>query len=322
LTCRLLDGGLAEHTPLWDSLLAHKAGGSVFLTPQWQEVWWRHFGAPSQPRLLAVGPQEAPLGLAPLRADGDHWRFLGSTDLFDYHDFIDAAPGFHQSLTECLAAQPWKTLELESLREDSPALAVLPALFEAQGWRVELQDEDVVPGVALPATWDEFLAGLRKKDRHELRRKLRRLEAAGEHRISVSTAETLPGDLERFTSLMAESREEKRDFLVPERQAFLADALGAMQEAGYLRLLTLEVDGEAAAAVICFDFGGTRYLYNSGYRLALGQLSVGLMLKALAIKDAIEQGLGYFDFLRGDEPYKYHLGAQDVRLRRMLVTRA
>lgn len=307
---------------MWDGLLARKTNGSVFLTPQWQGVWWRHFGSPSELRLLAVGPQDAPLGLAPLRADGGHWRLLGSTDLFDYHDFIDAAPGFHEALIECLAAQSWQTLELESLREGSPALTHLPGLFEAQGWRVEVQDEDVVPGVALPASWDEFLALLRKKDRHELRRKLRRLEAAGEHRIAVSTADSLEADLVRFTSLMAESREEKRDFLVPERQAFLADALGAMQEAGYLRLLTLELEGEAAAAVICFDFGGTRYLYNSGYRLALGQLSVGLMLKALAIKDAIEQGLGYFDFLRGDEPYKYHLGAQDVGLRRMLVSRA
>lgn len=322
MTCHLLEGGLAQHAPLWDALLARKAGASVFLTPQWQAVWWRHFGPPSALRLLAVGPQDAPLGLAPLRADGEHWRFLGSTDLFDYHDFIDAAPGFHEALVECLDAHPWATLELESLREDSPALTRLPALLEAKGWRVQIEDEDVVPGVALPPTWDEFLAELRKKDRHELRRKLRRLEAAGEHRIAVSTTETLAADLERFTGLMAESREEKRDFLVPERQAFLADALTAMQEAGTLRLLTLELDGEAVAAVICFDFGGTRYLYNSGYRLALGHLSVGLMLKALAIRDAIEQGLGYFDFLRGDEPYKYHLGAQDVHLRRLLVHRA
>jgi CelD/BcsL family acetyltransferase involved in cellulose biosynthesis len=75
------------------------------------------------------------------------------------------------------------------------------------------------------------------------------------------------------------------------------------------------------SAVLAFDYDGRRLLYNSGYRLAYGHLSVGLMLKALAIKDAIEKGLTYFDFLRGPEPYKYHLGAQDATIHRLLATR-
>ena len=73
----------------------------------------------------------------------------------------------------------------------------------------------------------------------------------------------------------------------------------------------LELGNERVAGVICFDYLGHRLLYNSGYRLEYGRYSVGLLLKALVIEDAISERLSYFDFLRGAEPYKFHLGGQD-----------
>ncbi|PZC48400.1 MAG: Acetyltransferase involved in cellulose biosynthesis, CelD/BcsL family, partial [Chloroflexi bacterium] len=95
----------------------------------------------------------------------------------------------------------------------------------------------------------------------------------------------------------------------------------AMGEAGYLKLFFMEIDGQRVAAVWCFDMGNVRYLYNSGFNPAFGHLSVGLLLKAFCLKDAIETGMDYFDFLRGDERYKYDLGAQDVVLYNMVVSR-
>jgi CelD/BcsL family acetyltransferase involved in cellulose biosynthesis len=83
----------------------------------------------------------------------------------------------------------------------------------------------------------------------------------------------------------------------------------------------LELDGERVAATMSFDYDGRRLLYNSGYRLEHAPLAVGLMLNALCIKDAIERGLTYFDFLRGPEPYKYHLGGMDIGLHRLIVRR-
>jgi CelD/BcsL family acetyltransferase involved in cellulose biosynthesis len=181
--------------------------------------------------------------------------------------------------------------------------------------------EDVVPGLSLPATWDDYLALLSKRDRHELRRKLRRLAQAGEYRLVRSTPETLKVDVDQFLEMMQESRDEKRHFLVPDREAFFRSVVARMDQEGSLRLFFLELAGQRVAAVVCFDYGGRRLLYNSGYRLSYNHYSVGLMLKALCLQQAIEEGLTYFDFLRGPEPYKYDLGAQDVALFRILVRR-
>lgn len=309
------------HRALWHDLLGRRSWSSIFLTPEWQGLWYDQFGVDDELRLLTIGPADAPLGLAPLMLSGDTLTFVGDTDLFDYHEFIDAAPGFYEALVACIDTLPWKTLDLRSLPAFSPTLEALPPAYSALGYDVTIEDEDVVPGTDLPATWDEFVGGLRKKDRHELRRKMRRLEGAGEIQVVESTRETLEADFSLFHELMAESREEKRDFMLPERQAFFRRIVDWSFNAGFLRLMFLELDGERVAATMSFDYDGRRLLYNSGYRLEHAPLAVGLMLNALCIKDAIERGLTYFDFLRGPEPYKYHLGGMDIGLHRLIVRR-
>ena len=75
------------------------------------------------------------------------------------------------------------------------------------------------------------------------------------------------------------------------------------------------------ATSLCFDYGSSRLLYNSGYNPEFSYYSVGLLLNALCLREAIEQGIGYFDFLRGPEAYKQHLGGQQRNLYQMVVKR-
>lgn len=322
MTCHQESGGIDAIASLWGRLLDAQPWSSIFLTPAWQQTWWTQFGETAGAlRLLTVGPAAQPLGIAPMVEDGETLTFIGGTDVFDYHDFIGGSPAFFHELVECIEPMPWRRMELPSIVAFSPTLEHLPALLRERGFSVEVEQEDVVPGVVLPTTWEEFLAGLRKKDRHELRRKLRRLEEAGEYRLVETTQETVEQDVELFHDVMKESREEKREFLGPEREEFFRRIVERTLTDGQLRLQRLEVDGEPIAAIMAFDHEGRRLLYNSGFRHAYGHLSAGLMLKALSIKDAIERGLTYFDFLRGPEPYKYHLGGRDIALYRLVVTR-
>ena len=306
---------------LWNRILARSGRSVVFLTPEWQESWWTEFGNAAALRLLAVGPRDAPLGIAPLQLIGERLTFLGDTDLFDYHDFITDDRSFYPALLDAVEDEPWRTMELSSVPQWSPTFHLLPDAARRRGYAVRTEIEDVVPGIALPGSWDAYLAGLRKKDRHELRRKLRRLASAGEVNLRRADASTLDRDFALFREMMAESREEKRTFLSPERQAFFERIVHRMEETGRLRLLLLDIDGDPAAAVLAFDDGDQRMLYNSGYRHAYAHLAVGLMLKALCVRDAIESGLRYFDLLRGSEPYKYHLGAEDGAVHRITVSR-
>ena len=155
MTCVAETTSFAPARALWDSLLPRAAWRSVFLAPEWQEAWWDEFGGEGELRLIAVGPPDAPLGLAPLRLRAGDLSFLGDSDLFDYHDFIAADPAFYPALFDCLEREDWRTMTLESVPEESPTLRLLPEAAVARGYGVEIEEEDVAPGVALPASWDD-----------------------------------------------------------------------------------------------------------------------------------------------------------------------
>jgi len=310
---------------LWSELLPRSPNATVFHTMRWQETWWRHFGAGAKLRLLSLRGDGFE-GVAPLMERDGVVSFLGGTDLVDYHDFITSGEptrGFFDALMNHLAAScEVNAAELVSIPEGSPTLEGLSAAAEAAGWRVEVETEDVAPRLALPSTWDAYVAGLSRKNRHELRRKLRRLERAGEVR-SAETADfaAIAEGLDGFVALVRESSPEKAAFLTPERERFFRAVALALAEDGGTRLSFLELGGKRVAASLSFIHGGDRLLYNSGYDPQYRPLAVGLLDHAFNIRRSIEQGVHAYDFMRGGEPYKYHLGAQDRTVHRMLVRR-
>ena len=310
----------------WEALLAATPVNTLFLTPQWQEVWWDSFGNGQQVAGFCLRGPEGLLALASLAQQDGAITFLGNSETFDYNDFM-VRPGhegaFYDVLLQRLDQDGGSILKLASLRDGSPTLAILPDLARQRGYRVEIAQEDVAPGVVLPATWDDYLNGLSKKDRHELRRKFRRLETETKWRwYSLRDVDQVMARLDDFFTLMRLSKVEKAEFLTPPREEFFRRMVRRTAELDLLRLSFMELDGKAVAASICFDYGASRLLYNSGNNPEYGYYSVGLLLHALCLRQAIEQGIGYFDFLRGAEPYKYHLGGQDRILYQMVVQRS
>jgi len=309
----------------WGDLLPCSQTNTVFLLPLWQRLWWELLGGDAELHLLTVEHNQQLLGIAPLMSSNSIISFLGGTDLFDYHDFIvlkGQEQKFYSLLVEYLSNQNWTEVVLRSLPEGSPTLHLLPELARSQGWICEVKQEDVVPGLCLPQDWDQYLSGLSKRDRHELRRKFRRLHAYGsvEH-FTCQDPSTLPEQLNEFFKLMRASREDKRGFLTPEREEFLKALATGMMSENILRLDFLQVDGKSVAGTMCFDYGNQRLLYNSGFDPNYKHLSVGILLKAMTMDIAIIKGIRYYDFLRGDEPYKHDLGAVDRYLYQLLITR-
>ena len=305
----------------WDSALRDSPAASIFLSPQWQQVWWASFGAGRE-----MAGFSAPGGVASLCRTGGVIGFVGSPDTFDYNDFL-ARPGmedvFYRTLLDVIEGWEWDTLKLDSLIEDSPTLAHLPDLARGRGYAVAVEYEDVTSGVTLPPDWERYLGLLTKKDRHELRRKQRRLDSQTQWRgyCLRDPRETMAA-FDDFLALMRMSRADKDDYMTAEREGFFRAIGRRMAELDRLRLFFMEIDGRRAAASLCFDYRGARLLYNSGYDPGLSYYSVGLLLHAMCVKDAIESGLEYFDFLRGPEPYKAHLGGRQKSLYRMVVKRS
>jgi CelD/BcsL family acetyltransferase involved in cellulose biosynthesis len=309
----------------WEQILPKCVTDTVFVTPWWHKTWWDNFGGSRELRILSVSDGDDLLGIAPLMSDGDRLTFLGDKDLSDYFDFVvpqDRVDQFFPTLWEHLSATEWATLDLPSLPSGSPTLEQLPSLAKNAGLSVTIEEEETTPTAELPATWDEFLLSLRKKDRHELRRKIRRLDRENTHRQYVADdGEVLNGSMQDFFRLLRASREDKNEFLTPERETFFLDIARESVSRGQFRLSFLEVDGENVAACICFDYGDNYLLYNSGYDPSYSRLSVGLINKALSLQSAIEEGRKTFNFLKGNERYKYNLGGQDELVYHLTITR-
>ena len=310
----------------WESVLRDSPENTLLLTSQWQKVWWDTFGDGHTMCGFTYPESNEISAIASLAKSGDTVSFIGSEDTFDYNDFLirpGNEVGFYQALLDCMEEQKFGMLRLVSLRETSPTLQILPDLARKHGYTVEVKEEDVTSGIGLPSTWDEYLSLLNKKDRHELRRKIRRMDSQTDWKWYSLTEPTEVNErLGEFIKLMRQSRADKDEFMTPERESFFYNITQRMSELGLLQLYFLHMDGVTVATSLCFDYGGSRLLYNSGYDPEYAYYSVGLLLNAMCLKDAIEQGLTYFDFLRGPEPYKAHLGGQQRNLYQMVVTKS
>ncbi len=296
---------------------------AVFLLPPWLEAWWQVFGAGAEPLIRTVRRDGDVTGIAPLRRKDDTALFIGDIDVCDYLDFI-VTPGqeadFFKTLLDDLKGNGIRRLDLQLVRPDSVTMRNLVPLASERGYQVVTTPEDVNVEMDLVSTWDEYLESLSAKQRHEVRRKLRRLQEAGNvaYRQTGDVA-SVPGTMDKFFRMFMDSRRDKAAFLTSARESFFRRLAANMAAAGLLRLGVLELDGKPVAQIVCFDYNDCIYLYNSGYDPDYVSLSAGLLSKVLAIKDGIEKGRRKFDFLKGPEIYKYHLGGREVPLYRCLI---
>lgn len=294
----------------WNGLLDRSRLPSVFLTWQWQTRWAQAFAAERPLHLLSVTDDDGSLGglLALHEQEPGRLRLLGGVDVSDYLDVIAAAGREDEvwhALLQHRAAQPVEW-DLHAIRAASRTLTLVPALAAAHGLRVSATLEDRCPVLQLSGSWDEYLARLSGKDRHELRRKMRKLEREQPGATVRSHHEPDGWDeaLSRFLRLHRLSKVGKARFMDERMERFFRDATCALAAAGWARLWFLECEGAPVASFLCLEYAGTVGLYNSGFDPAQASLAPGIVLLAHVIRDAIRRGIPTFDFLRGEEPYK------------------
>jgi CelD/BcsL family acetyltransferase involved in cellulose biosynthesis len=288
-----------------------------FVLPRWLDSWWSSFGN-GRPSLLAVRREGAVTAVAALMISGDIARVIGDEEVCDHLDIVTApgaADGALAALRSHLRAQGVGRLDLMRVRPDSTAAVELVPAARRLGLAVELTRRDAAMELALPASWEGYLMMLNGKQRHELRRKLRRLADGAAYRLRLAQgAEETADALRAFLRLFRLNRPDKALFMTPRMEQFFRRLACGLAADGRLRLFSLELEGEAAAVAFCFQHGLRMYLYNNAYDERFRSMSVGLLSKALSIRESIRAGLQEYDFLRGSESYKHHLGARPVPL--------
>lgn len=254
-----------------------------------------------------------------------------ATLLCDPADLPAAAAAVVHALACGAEGEPpsdWDLVDLRRLRDDDPARDALSTAFctapESETWTVGEEQEDVCPVLRLETgDWEAYLGTLSSKDRHEVRRKLRRLEAAGD--VQFAEIDDSATTVDEFVAIHqarwgasglfpdTEGGRRSRRFL--ERLAELEGPDGT------LRFGRLAVNGRTIFMCAGFHQDGTTYYYNAGSDPDASSLSPGVVGVAYYLRQQMEAGTRVFDFLRGDEEYKYRWGAVDEPIYRLIVTR-
>ncbi|MEZ0395554.1 MAG: GNAT family N-acetyltransferase [Anaerolineales bacterium] len=321
----------------WNALLAESVTDAPFLRHEYLQIWWETRGGgewPPSARLALVAAHRAGrlVGLAPLFfADNRDGRpallLVGSIEISDLLDLIVRPadlPAFAAGLLDFLDSLPfpWQVLDLHNLAESSPSLSALQTAARRRGWDARVAKTYHSPAIPLPGDFEVYLASIDKKQRHEIRRKMRRAEESGQavRWYIVSAADSLEADIEAFLDLMAHDPQ-KAAFLTPPMRDQIRRVCQAAFAHGWLQLAFMEVNGQKAAAYLNFDYNNRIWVYNSGLDRAFLDLSPGWVLLGHLLRWANENRRAEFDFLRGDEEYKYRFGAVDRFLVRLCLGR-
>lgn len=325
--------GMADE---WNTLLARSALNLPFLRAEFLEAWWTTLGGGEWPDgelqvalgRSADGRLQAAAPLFRTRSRPAVLQLVGTSEIADYLDVLcpeDDLDEFVSSLLEAIESgrpESVEMLDLWNLLEGSPALAAFEAHAKRRGWTAERQRVKPAPIVGLGDGWEGYLSRLDKKQRHELRRKMRR---AAEHPdgsafVRAPGGEELPRLVDEFLRLMSTDEAKARFLTEPMRKAFHALAAAASIH-GWLRLEFLEIGGKPAAAYLCFEYDDRLWIYNSGLDPKYHGLSPGWALLGHLIREATERGLTAVDFMRGDEAYKIRLGGVIRHVERLTLSR-
>lgn len=334
---------LAELAPAWNRL----ARGVPFRSWEWLGPWWRHFGAAALPQTSArelfvvavydsAGPRSASelIGLAPWYCERkgarSAVRFLGSGEVCSDYLTVLSAAGRETDVAAALAdwlvalrkdnagkgSGPfaWDRLEFSGIADDDVAMKSLLEQLTLRGAIIDRRRAEHCWRVDLPGSWDEYLAGLSKSHRKQLRRFQRRLFATG--RAVLHTARTEAEFRQGFEMLVdlhrrrRESLGDRGCFHDPRFTDFHREVAGRFFELGLLQLSWLELDSRPVASEYQLLGGDTVYAYQSGIDPASLEKEPGRLATLAVLRAAIESGRRVYDLLRGDEAYKAHWRAR------------
>jgi CelD/BcsL family acetyltransferase involved in cellulose biosynthesis len=314
----------------WRSLAERR--GNAFLTPEWYLAWLRNYGAQADPAVIAVrGPAGDLRGIMPLARDRSaHPRSLrfGGSNLADHLHPV-AASLADEAVAAAAGARlgaelsGWSAIVLDNVDVDAAwwraMMSAAPLSLTATSYR-----QTTLPCIQLPASWEAYLASRSRNFRSQLGRKLRALERDHQVRFRrTQAAPELASDLETFFRLHY-ARWESRggSSSASERtRSFHADFTAAALERGWLRLWLMEVDGDSVAAWYGWRLGDRYSYYLAGFEPRWSDASVGLLLLAHTVREAIEESASEYDLLLGEEAYKQRFATAERPVETVILSR-
>ena len=293
---------------LWTNFDSKKE--NPFLNYSINKIWYDIFGKGAELKIIT----DKINFIAPMVIKKKIAYFCGGKDLFDYHNLVYKDTINIESIKsvfdQLFIAEGVNKIELNSVVDESQLHKIL--LNFQNEYDFEFINEDVSPMVNLPKSFDEYLSNLSKKNRHEIRRKIRKFEKNFKFKIVNANAENIDKLLVEFIKLM-KLNPEKKLFLNSDRVEFMNKVIkdSILNDRGELSFI--EIDNNLISTSFSFKNNHKLFVYNSGFNNDYSEYSVGLMNHVYNIKNKIGN-YNVMDFLRGNEEYKYRIGCKNRNL--------
>ncbi len=285
---------------IWAKAFTKNSIQAPFLTWEWHNVWFNTLGSGYSPLVFHIDEDI----VASFAAKGNELIFSGGDEIADYLDIIgldQKKQSAWEQIIQMLREQNITSISLRNIPENSATKT-----FFSNRAQSTVEQEDTTPQFQLPISWDTYIESLSKKYRHELERKIRKFER--EHPDSEIIESKNPAqDISILFALM-EKDDEKKQFLTEQMKSFFTSIAQTFPDQTALRYIAL--GDKKIAATISFVMNNIHYLYNSGFDKECCSIA-GFFLKAMNIKHAIERHASTYNFLQGNERYKYELAGID-----------
>lgn len=304
----------------WSKVLEKSNDNNVFLTWEFLSTYWLHFGKGKKLRILVIEDKNEVIAIAPLRQSRYEFGGIFSYNVIkplgyggaDYNNFIlteRAAECFWLFLNYLTAKGNWDLIYLFDLPETSTIPEFLPKTSLCAP-KFELIQGKTCPFISLPNSMDVFMHSLDNTFRRDVRRCLRNLER-DYGKIELKRYCEL-GSVEEGLGVFFDLHQErwvsklgKGVFNSQKIQDFFMNMTNQWAKNGWLALYFLTVKGKPVAAQYCIEFREKIFYALSGFSMEYSKYSPGNVLTLKIIEDCIQRQVREFDFMKGDEHYKF-----------------
>jgi CelD/BcsL family acetyltransferase involved in cellulose biosynthesis len=341
---RVIDSaeGFLEIRSAWDALLEATEAASVFMSWEWNHSWWKHYGRSHGLRIVTVWEHGQLKAVLPL--------YLQKSKLFRFWELTcvrligtggDTSPDYLGPIQEPASAtrtsqvlanhlfdelREWHVLRLSDLDRNSGFYRELERQCEHRSLPHATTVAARIVYVELPATWNDYLAGVHRYRRNTIRRTRRKIEEQFQGRFHVITDEDQLDDvlasLIRLHHRRWQGNANGHAFSTPEYVGFHSDAIRACARRGWVRFYCLEAEGKRIAVFYCYRFRNRIFYFQAGFDPDYERLRPGLVLIGYALEQAIQEGNTVFDFLRGEHAYKTQWGKSLCETHTLVAYRA